>query len=223
MKKLMYVLFILSFAAASAQDGQRFINVNGTSELILIADQINITVQIRTIDNSIEQSKKANDTHLNELLAILKGTSISSDDIEATPVMIGKNYEYTDRERKLKGFFTEIKVSFLLKDLSKYYQLINKISENNIFEIVSSYYSISDYESQHRKAYEEALRAAKNKAEYMANTLEVALAGVLEIDEGSSGYIYPTPYNLRSEDAGSPDVTGKVTIRRSIRVKFAIK
>ncbi|MGA9292054.1 MAG: SIMPL domain-containing protein, partial [Ignavibacteriaceae bacterium] len=165
MKYLFLIILIFCFVTVNAQENNKYINVNGTSELILPADQINFIVQIKIIDESVSESKKTNDKYLNELLTILKETEINSKDIEVSPITIGNNYESVERERKQKGFYTEVNVSFILKDLSKYYDLTNKLSKNNYFEITNSNYSISDYEVQHKFAYEKALKAAKEKAE----------------------------------------------------------
>ena len=224
MKYLFLIILIFCFVTVNAQENNKYINVNGTSELILPADQINFIVQIKIIDESVSESKKTNDKYLNELLTILKETEINSKDIEVSPITIGKNYESVERERKQKGFYTEVNVSFILKDLSKYYDLTNKLSKNNYFEITNSNYSISDYEVQHKFAYEKALKAAKEKAEYMTKTLGVKLGDVLEIDENNYWQSYATPFNTVTKvNSQESDISGKVTIRRSVRVKYSIE
>ena len=114
-------------------------------------------------------------------------------------------------------------VSFLLKDLSRYYELTNKLATSNNFEIQRSDYSISDYEQKNKLAYEKALKAAIEKAEYMTKTLGVKLGEVLEIDENNRWQTYPNPTNSITTENTQRGFAGKVTIRRSVRVKFAIK
>ena len=224
MKFMFLILLLFCSISVNAQENTKYINVNGTSELILPADQINFTIQIKIVDESVEESKKTNDKYLNELLTLLKTSEINSKDIEMLPISIGKNYELINRERKQKGFYTQVNVSFILKDLSKYYDLTNKLSKNNYFEIVNSNYGISDYEVQHKLAYEKALKAAKEKAEYMTKTLGVKLGNVLEIDENNYWQSYATPFNTVTKvNLRESDISGNVTIRRSVRVKFSIE
>jgi hypothetical protein len=224
MKYFFLSAFIFCFVSVNAQEYQKYININGTSELILPADQIDFTVQIKIIDDSIEESKRTNDEYLNELMKILENIGIKSNDIEVSPITLGKNYEYDiNRTRKQKGFYTEIKVGFLLRDLSKYYDLTNKLSSSNDFEIVNSNYNISDYEQQHKLTYKKALNAAKEKAEYMTKALGVKLGEVLEIDENNNWQSYANPFNTVTQvNPQEGNISGKVTLRRSIRVKFAI-
>lgn len=111
----------------------------------------------------------------------------------------------------------------LFSPLTKYYELTNKLSSSSSFENVNSSYNISDYELQNKLAYQKALKTAKEKAEYMAATLGLKLGEVLEIDENEKGRNYPNPFNSVTI-VTSPDnnISGKVTIKRSIRVKFAL-
>ena len=223
MKNFFWALFAFCVVTAHAQQNQKYITINGTSELIRSSDQINFTVQIKIIDATVEESKRTNDKYLNELLTILKNTGFNSNDIEVSPITLGKYYEFIGGERKQKGFYTEVIVSFLLKDLSKYYELTNRMASSNNFEIVNSSYSISDYEFQHKLAYEKALKAAKEKAEYMAQTLGLKLGDVLEIDENNNLQTFSATSNtITKENSPTGDISGKVTIRRSVRVKFAI-
>jgi uncharacterized protein YggE len=223
MKYFIFALLLICITSLKAQENKRYISITGTSELILPADQMTFTVQIRTINDSIEESKKANDNHMNELMTLLKTAGILSNDISATPINLGKNMEYKSGESIQKGYYTEVRVVFVLKDLSKYYDVTNKLSSNNTFASIISTYNISDNELQNKVAYQKALKAAKEKAEYMALTMGVKLGRVLEIDETNSSPVYPGSPNagtvVNSQDV---NILGKVTIRKSVRVKFAI-
>ena len=223
MKKLFFFIVLL-VCSNSVYAQQKYINVNGTSELILNADQINFTVQIKVIKETIQESKKKNDEYVNQLLQILKSSGINSDDIELSPITLGKNYEYSGRERTQNGFYSQVIVSFILKDLSGYYNLTDKLTSNDNFEITNAYYNISDYEKQNKIAYENALKAAREKAAYMSETLGLTLGDVLEIDENVNTPGYPNPFNtMTREQNENENPYGNVTIRRSIRVKFAIR
>jgi uncharacterized protein len=221
--KFMFAVVLLCYSFSAAQENHRYININGTSEITIPADQITITVQIKTVNSRMEESKRINDEKYNELSVLLKNIGISNDDIQVSPLTLGKNYVYSERERKQDGYYAQLKVSFLLKDLSKYYELTNNLSTNDNYEIVNSDYNISDYELQHRSAFEQALKAAKEKADYMASTLGLKIGEVLEIEENSLIPNYPNPFNTATViNSQGDDISGKVVIRRSVRVKFAL-
>ncbi len=222
MKNLLLVLVVLFFAPVHAQE--KYINVTGTSELILNADQIDFNVQIKVVKESVKESKQANDEYVNQLLKMLKDEGIKQDDMEVSPITLGRNYVFTRGERTQKGFYAQVNVSFKLKDLAKYYDLTDKLAANDNFEVLGSGYNISNYEAQNKKAYENALKAAKEKAEYMCKTLGLTLGEVTEIDETGNPQPYPGRFNTLSKEINqNENPFGKVTINRSIRVKFEIK
>lgn len=223
MKKMIFLLFVILSAGINAQNIQKFINVNGSARLDVNADQINISVHIKTVDNSISESKKKNDDSVDKLISILNEFEVEKQDVDISPISLGKNYEYKQGERVQNGFYTSVNVSVLLKDLSKYYELIDNLSSNEAFETTNSNYSVSDFENYVKSAYKKSLIAAKEKAELMAETMGVTLGDVLEIDESTS-YSGPMPLNtMVKEDYRAGDIAGKVSINRDVRVKFAIK
>lgn len=224
MKYILIAFLMFGFTSVFSQENQRYINVNGTSELVRAADQLNYTITIRNTDQSVEQCKIINDKNLEDLLTILNMAGIDKKDLDISPVRLGKNYEFgSERQQIQKGYFAEVEISFLLKDLSKYYQLTNELASGNSFEITNSSYTISDYEIQHKIAYEEAITAAKEKAKYMADRLGLKLGDVLEIDENNYWQNYGSPVNtLTIDNSQELNNQGKVVIRRSVRVKFEL-
>ncbi|KAB2844760.1 MAG: DUF541 domain-containing protein [Melioribacteraceae bacterium] len=87
---------------------------------------------------------------------------------------------------------------------------------------MNSGYAVSNYEEQVKNVFEKALKAAKEKAELMAKTLNVNLGEVLEIDENNFGGGPVMLNSFAKEDFQQNGISGKVTITRSVRVKFAI-
>lgn len=221
MRKLMIMLFVIFTITATAQSSQKYISVTGTAERTLPADQIEFSIQIETIDETVMKSKSDNDKSLEHLLEILEETKIDTNYLNVSPIMIGKNYEQKSGERIQSGFYARVSVSFILKDLSKYYNLTDKIASIDNFEIIDANYAISDYEAENKETYIEALKAARTKAEYMAETMGVKILGVLEISDTDMGQ--PFVVNaMRAKISVSGSVSGKVELSRSVSVKFAI-
>ena len=223
MQRLILPLFLLCIISLSAQNNVRYINVNGTAEVTVQADQIDFNIQVRIVNESLEESKRQNDLSTEKILTVLTKLGINKSDIKASPVTFGKQYEYINARREEKGFFAATNISFVLKDLSKYYELSNELATVKEIENINSNYTTSRYEENHQLAYEKALRAAKEKAGYMAKALDIKAGKVLEVDE----YNMPQPYtnmaNFAAEKQTRYDPAfGKVTIKRSVRVKFEL-
>ena len=227
MKYVLTLLLVMCFATIHAQNAERFIDVNGASEIMVQADQIKFVVQIKTIGQTLAESKKLNDASLDKLLSILKNNGIAKDDMEVSPITFGKNIEYTNKGPVQKGFFTNEVVTFTLKDFSKYYTLSDELSKESALEITNSTYEVSTPNVYYKSAYEKALKAAKDKAEYMAAALGCKLGKVMEIDETSPVRPFYKSLNFAantvSQEGGSgEDMSGKIELQKSVRVKFQL-
>jgi len=84
MKTIQFCLFFLVTFYLQAQQPPRFIDVNGTSEVIVRADQIELTIRIKIVHHSITDSKNINDRYRAKLMQILKDYGINTDDIEVS-------------------------------------------------------------------------------------------------------------------------------------------
>ncbi|OAN60705.1 hypothetical protein A8B79_09285 [Balneola sp. EhC07] len=220
--KYLFLCFLLTFSVTTYSQ-VRYIEVNGTYESVLPADRVSFSIQLKTVLETVEEAKNVNTQKLDNLLKQLTDIGISQTDINVSPITIGKNYTYVNNQRQQEGFYVQVNLSVLLQDLNLYTELTDAFVLNNSIEKIQSSYKISDYEHQHQLAYEKALQLAKTKASYMAKVYEMSLGEVLEIEENSSWSSYSIPFNsVTTENSKEENDFGKVTIRRSVRVKFIL-
>ncbi len=220
--KYLFLCFLLTFSVTTYSQ-VRYIEVNGTHESVLPADRVSFSIQLKTVQETVEEAKNVNTQKLDNLLKQLTDIGISQTDINVSPITLGKNYTYVNNQRQQEGFYVQVNLSVLLQDLNLYTELTDAFVLNNSIEKIQSNYKISDYEHQHQLAYEKALQLAKTKASYMAKVYEMSLGEVLEIEENSSWSSYSIPFNsVTTENSKEENDFGKVTIRRSVRVKFIL-
>jgi uncharacterized protein YggE len=224
MKKI-FILFLLFSGSLIYPQETRFIEVTGKAEIEYPADQVSWSVRISKVEDSLEESSKEVNSAFTDLLAILEQTGIDKNDIQVSPIQQGRYYEneYDRKSKRFVGFYSNMNISFILKDMSKYSQLVKKLSESAEFENLQSSWDDSNYEEHHRSTLIQASDNAKNKADYLAENLGSQLGSVLEIREGSSSTNYPNPFNTSTSlDYNAPVVSGKVSYIRSVTVKFEL-
>jgi uncharacterized protein len=223
MKHLILFCSILIFNSYLHSQDMRFINVTGTANVEYPADQINWTVNINKIENSLDGSAEKANSVLNDLIITLKQVGIDDNDIQISPIQQGRYYENEiDRQyRKFVGFSSNINVSFILRDLYKYPQLVRKLSESDEYENLRSSWRDSKYEEHHKSTLIQASDNAKYKAAYLAENLGMQIGSVLEIQESSTSY--PNPFNTSSSmEYDSSIASGKIPYTRSIKIKFEL-
>ena len=224
MKKIFILILLLSASFLYSQES-RYIEVTGKAEIEYPADQVSWIVRISIIEDLLEKSSMEANSALTDLLGILEQTVIDKNDIQVSPIQQGRHYEndYDKKSRRFAGFYSNISVSFILKDMNKYPQLVKKLSESDEFENINSSWDDSKYEEHHKSTLIQASDNAKNKAMYLADNLGMQIGSVLEIEEGGTSKGYPNPFNT-STSLGyeTPITTGKVTYTRSVKIKFEL-
>ena len=224
MKKIFILILLFSASFIYSQE-TRYIEVTGKAEIKYPADQISWTIRISKVEDSLEKSSNEAKSALNDLLGVLEQTGIDKNDIQVSPIQQGRHYEndYDRKSRRFTGFYSNISVSFILKDISKYPQLVRRLSESDEFENINSSWDDSKYEEHHKSALIQASDNAKNKAMYLADNLGMQIGSVLEIEEGGTSTGYPNPFNT-STSLGykTPIASGKVSYTRSVKIKFEL-
>ena len=224
LKKIIFVLSLLMFVRISAQETNRFIDVAGTAELNVKADQVEITIDIRTINETLSESKKSYEETLGAVLNVLDKFKSSRQDIEVSPLSFGINYKYEKNERKEDGYYTSGRVNFKLTKIDSYYNLTDQLTHISSISISRSVYNNSEYEKHNKTAYENAVKTAIQKAEYMTAAAGLKLGKVIEIldNPASFGLMQnsPNPFNTASNlNSVSDQVSGSIQIIRSVRLK----
>lgn len=226
-KKMVVVVLFFYVINLYSQDFDKFIEVTGTHELSIEADQIVITMRVKTISETLAESKNNNDEIVAQLLEILKTFSKEQNDIQISPLSFGINYKRHEHEQVEDGYYTSEDVTFKLNEIVKYYELIDKIIRIENVSISRSHYNNSQYEKHNKLAYENAISAAKYKAEYLAQKAGVTLGDVIEIqDNANQKYSlrqsYPNPFNSAISVNQGNNVYGNLKINRSVRIKYQI-
>ena len=223
--KTLISLMVVIFATTiiSADDNQKSITVSGTAVIEFPADEISWDISIRKISDSLEDSKNECNTAVDNLLEVLNASGIKKGDIEVSPIQLSKHFVQNEyRERVFKGFTAGIKVIFKLKDLSGYSNLVTQLSKSDDFENVNSSYKDSEYEEHNREALIKASITAKEKAEYLAQSLGAKIGTIIEIVE-ATGQKYPNPFNSTTYQQGfRPVISGRISYRRSVTVKYEL-
>ena len=225
MKKIFVMMLFIFSISIYAQELSRFIDVNGTSEVMTEADYIHFSIIIRSVAETLEKSKQENINASDELVNILTDFNISKGEWELSPIKFGKEYSYSNNERKHVGYYAQVNVSVKLKNMSDYYSFINALSKNKLYEISNSYYGVSDLLKYHREATINAVQAAREKAEYIAKSMGVKLGKIIQIKELNQFETYPNALNAVTNQAGGnsyEEISGKVSINRSVNLKIEI-
>lgn len=183
---------IRAFAAENTTNNaaeSRTINVSGNGEVNATPDIAYITLGVITEKTTVSEAQSANTAAMNSIIDAIKKAGIASEDIKTSNYNISPKYNYEDKtgNSTVVAYTVSNTLKVTVKDISKAGSIIDLAVENgaNISNGIS--FGVSDYEKYYNMALADAIKNAKDKAEVIANAINVSLSSPVKIVENSSG------------------------------------
>ena len=229
MKKALLILSILFVSMSYGQEVKQIpqINVNGEGKVKVVPDQATIAVTVETKGNNAKDVKKQNDEKIDAVLKFIKKMNLASADYKTQRVSLNPQYDY---EKKKHSYNATQTIEILLKDLSKYDELMEGLVNegiNRIDNVTFQSSKLAQYQSEARKL---AMKDAKLKAEDYVSVLGQKVGRAMTISDNSQTY-YPQPMyaamkTMERSDASAPRETlavGEINITANVTVSFILE
>ena len=196
MKKTAIILFTMLVTAIQAQEIKQIpmVNVSGEGKVKIEPDQALITISVETKGNDAVSVKKDNDKKMDAVLKLIKKANIAKEDFQTQRVSLNPNYDY---EKKKNYFLASQTVQILLKDLSKYDELMAGTVDAGINRINNVEFKTSKLLQLQSDARKLAIEDAKTKAEDFVSVLGQKVGKAITISDNSAGY-NPQPILYRA-------------------------
>lgn len=209
-----------------AQEKPPVIEVTGNAEIKIEPDVLEMSVNINVDNDELSAAKKLNDESTSKVLAALKKLNIQDKDIRTS----GINMQKVKDTYKNKEYFTvNNNVEFKTSDISMYEALTEELIKIENVYIQNTHLTSAKAIETRVKAREDALLAAKKKAEEMASVLNISIGNPVLITENPGTY-YPNPfnnvtYNMQPNYESSTDIfkSGMISITSSVKVVFQLR
>ena len=228
MKKLVLFLTILFMTMSYGQETKQIpqINVNGEGKVKIAPDQVSISATVETKGNNAKDVKKQNDEKIDAVLKFIKKMNIPTADFRTKQVALNPQYDY---EKKKTSYNAVQTVEILLKDLSKYDELMEGLVQqgiNRIDKVSFESSKLAQYQSEARKI---AMKDAKAKAEDYVSVLGQKVGKAFVISDNSQVY-HPQPMYAAMRMKESADTVasnetmaiGEIEITANVSVSFIL-
>ncbi|MBW4361821.1 SIMPL domain-containing protein [Flavobacterium taihuense] len=203
------------------------INVSGEGKIKVVPDQVTILATVETKGTNAKEVKKENDQQMESVLKLVKSMNLAPGDFKTKRVSLNPQYDYEKKKHTYNGTQT---IEILLRDLSKYDELMEGMVDQGINRIESVTFQSSklvQYQSDARKL---AIKEAKMKAEDYVSVLGQKVGAGITITDNSQTY-YPQPvYAMKSmameADSATPRQTmaaGEIEITANVSVSFKLE
>ncbi len=184
MKKALFIISILFITMSYGQEVKQVpqINVSGEGKVKVIPDEASIEVTVETKGSNAKDVKKQNDEKIEVALKFIKKMNLSAADYKTQRVSLNPQYDY---EKKKHNYNATQTIAILLRDLSKYDELMGGLVDagiNRIDNVTFQSSKMADYESEARKL---AIKQAKLKAEDYVSVLGQKVGRAMTISDNS--------------------------------------
>lgn len=229
MKKALMILAMLCITVSNAQELKQVpqISVTGEGEIKVVPDQAVITATVETKGNVAKEVKKQNDQQIELVLKLIKKMNLAPTDYKTQRVSLNPQYDY---EKKKTTYNASQTIEILVRDLSKYDQLMEGLVDqgvNRIDNVVFQSSNLSKYQSEARKM---AMKDAKSKAEDYVGVLGQKVGKAMVIADNSQSYnpqpVYARLMKTEMSDMVSPRETlaaGEIKITANVSVSFLLE
>ena len=222
---LLSLIFILP-CQTFASENIRKITVIGKSETVVEAHYAVIQLNIKHVEKEINQSHIELMKTIPKLTGELKKIGLTDTDIKKSLILQGQDYSWEKNSRVLKGYYSECLIDLHVKDINKIAEVYRELANYQSITIQGTDFKRNDDFDIRKIEYEKALRAAKEKAEYMAQMLNTKMGRVYSVQEVSNGD-YFMPQMLYEKEAmkaeNVPTGFGNIKISVSVIVEFELE
>jgi len=228
MKKAIVFFTLLFMAMSYAQEQKQvpMISVSGEGKVKIAPDQASISISIETKGTKADDVKKENDKKMDAILKFIKKSNIAKEDFQTQRVSLNPNYDY---EKKKHNYIATQSVQILLKDLTKYDELMEGLVDEGINRIDNVEFKSSKMKELQSDARKLAIKDAKAKAEDFVSVLGQKVGKAILISDNSQNYNpRPVMYAMKSMamDESAPRETlavGEIEITANVSVSFILE
>lgn len=225
---LLFIVFAGNINAQEFSPRLSTINVQGTATIKVVPDIMKWSVSIRIDSDDVIDAKKDNDRSVLKVLDLLKDMGVDTKDIQTGGIKITKNYDYYGS--KVKKFNVSNDIWFTANEISKYDDFTSELIVINNLYINNIQLEYSGARETRVKARNDALLAAKKKAEEMADVLGMAVGKPILIQEDqyysygnnilSNSLTYDPGYSTYG--TGTTFSEGTISVEAKVNVNFEL-
>ncbi|HEX6334013.1 MAG TPA: SIMPL domain-containing protein [Flavisolibacter sp.] len=232
MKNLILLMLVgmLSLAARAQSDkpvAQRTITVNGSAELELVPDEIYVQVDLREYEKR-GSGKIQLDQVRREFLAAVKAAGIA-DSLVTIATYGGHQNPWWNKKNKKNELYASVSYQLKLKSSRQIDDLVERLDEHATQNFYIQRTSHSRLQEYRRQLKIQAVKAAKEKARYLAEAIDETIGDAVTINEPNEYYTPYYPPMVRSNvmmkegmDAGVAAPEEAVVDFRKIRLKYDV-
>lgn len=216
------------------------LSVRGSGEVRVEPDVATVRLGIETQNSSARVAQKEANANAQRILDALKELGVPEDDVRTSRLRLTPIYENRQPQPirrddgsgtpKIVAYRAENVVTVRLTDLSRVGPVLDAGLGAGANQVEGVSFGLENDLPAREEALRKAVAEARSKAKTIAEALEVAIVGVLEVQEGGVSVqvprYQPQMAMMRAESAGggqTPVAAGQITVSADVTLRYRIE
>ncbi|MCU1311950.1 MAG: hypothetical protein JWO20_3075 [Candidatus Angelobacter sp.] len=233
MKRVLLVLCVSMLVTIQAggqlSEQKSLVTVTGTGEIEVVPDEVSLYISVQNFNSDASVSRTENERRTKAVISAIQKLGVDTKDYQTKFSSIDPRYKGDDDARQLLGYVSDNSVSVKLRDVSKLMELKTKVISAGATSIGQIKFSTSRLTELRAEARVLALKAAKQKAAFMAEQLGQKIGKAFTISEVANTPGYGMMANAiqysdsgEGADQGNVTATGVLSVVEKISVSFEL-
>ena len=165
------------------------ISVSGTAEIRVAPDEVNLKLGIESRSPELAAAVKDNDNLTAAVLKFIKDSGIAAKDVQTDYVEIQPNYRRENGRDEVTPEFYSVRrnIGVRLRKVAQFDAVLTGVLKSGVNHVHGIEFRTTELRKHRDAARQQAIRAAKEKAEALAKELEVKVGKPTNIQEQTGG------------------------------------
>lgn len=209
--------------------GRDTITLDGEGKVSGTPDLAKVDIGLFTEGEDVPSTQDANTQKVNAIVGALRDLGIAGADIQTNNYSISPRYQYEEGRQMVIGYTVSQNISVKVRDLSQVGAVLSRVGQLGANQVNGVQFTIDDPSSLQQEARKLAIEDAQEKAQELAEALDLEVVQVVSFSEASSSPQPPQPFAAREFDAvggsgGAPDIEpGSLDVNSRVSVTFEIR
>ncbi len=217
---------VKSFNIATPE--QKFISVSGSASIFVVPDTASISVGVLTSAKTAGEASAKNAAAMTAVIGALKNLGLTDAEIRTSFLSIQPEYNFsagTPSIQTISGYSASNNVQVTTKSLEKLSNIVDKSVAAGANQVGGISFTVSE-EKQKQVSNEllaNAIKDAQTKANNLAQSLNVRIAGVRTASISEPGF--PQPFSIVAQGLGTatPIQPGETRVTLSVQITYTIE
>lgn len=220
-----------SLAPVAAQDPssppQHTLSVSGTGTISVKPDTADVTVGVTVQRDTAGDAASDVANVMDAVITAVKTLGIAEEDIQTTSLSLSPVYDYDRTPYRLVGYTANNLVTVTVRDITQTGPVIDAATGAGATDVNGITFRLADQAAAETQAREQAVKAARAKADTIATAAGTQITGISSISETNAPTPFPMAYEMSAgrtaaDSAPMPVLSGTIEVRVDVSIVYLI-